>query len=192
MAFNSKGFKETALKKAKELEAALKSASNNGEFPILCDTSPCLYFMKTTFDPSLQLLDPIEFALDYLADRLVFTRLPETVALHPVCSAKKMGLDARLVELAEKCAEKVIVPDVTCCGFAGDKGFFQPELNAFGLRNLKKQLPPDTVHGLFHEPDLRDRLKPARRNTLSVHSLPRGPGDTSQGNTPLNPDPRLT
>lgn len=147
MAFNNKGFKNTALKKAKELEAALKSASNNGEVPILCDTSPCLHYMKTTFESSLELHDPIEFALDYLVDKLIFTRLPETVALHAVCSAKKMGLEARLVELAEKCAEKVIVPDVICCGFAGDKGFFQPELNAFGLRNLKKQLPKDTTSG---------------------------------------------
>ena len=40
------------------------------------------------------------------------------------------------------CAEKVVTPDVICCGFAGDRGFTVPELNAFGLRRLKKQLSP--------------------------------------------------
>ena len=27
-----------------------------------------------------------------------------------------------------------------CCGFAGDKGFTQPELNSWALRNLKLQV----------------------------------------------------
>ena len=32
-------------------------------------------------------------------------------------------------------------------GFAGDRGFTVPELNAFGLRRLKKQLPPEVRTG---------------------------------------------
>jgi D-lactate dehydrogenase len=48
MAFNSKGFVEIGDYKAKELEEALLKASNNGEYPILCDMSPCLYRMKET------------------------------------------------------------------------------------------------------------------------------------------------
>jgi len=31
--------------------------------------------------------------------------------------------------------------DVGCCGFAGDKGFTQPELNAHALRHLNKDIP---------------------------------------------------
>ena len=31
----------------------------------------------------------------------------------------------------------VIPPDITCCGFAGDKGFFTPELNQSALKTLK-------------------------------------------------------
>ena len=147
MAFNSKGFKRTAAEKAAELEEALMAASDGGRLPVLCDTSPCLHHMKKTLDPALQLYEPIEFTLDYLAKRLVFEPQPGAVALHAVCSAKKMGLEDKLVTLARMCAAEVVVPEVNCCGFAGDKGFSVPELNAFGLRNLKDQLPAGVTEG---------------------------------------------
>jgi D-lactate dehydrogenase len=147
MPFASKGIFETADQKAAELGDALLKASDNGRIPILCDMSPCLYHMKETLDSRLQLFEPIEFTLKYLDDRLEFQKVPETVAIHTVCSAKKMGLEADFQRLAEMCAEKVIVPDIICCGFAGDRGFNVPELNAFGLRRLKPQLSPDVRAG---------------------------------------------
>ena len=147
MPFASKGITETAEEKARELGDALLNASDNGRIPILCDMSPCLYHMKETLDPRLQLFEPIEFTLKYLSQRLEFKKVPETVAIHTVCSAKKMGLEADFKRLAEMCAEKVATPEVICCGFAGDRGFTVPELNAFGLRRLKQQLPPEVREG---------------------------------------------
>ena len=147
MPFASKGMAETASKKASELGRALMGASDDGRIPVLCDMSPCLYHMKQTQDNRLQLYDPVRLALTHLVDRLVFEKLPETIAIHTVCSAKKMGLEADFKQLAEMCAAEVIVPDITCCGFAGDRGFTVPELNAFGLRRLKEQLPADVKGG---------------------------------------------
>jgi D-lactate dehydrogenase len=147
MPFASKGMTETADQKVRELGDVLLSASDNGRIPILCDMSPCLYHMKETLDSRLQLFEPIEFTLKYLASRLEFRKVAETVAIHTVCSAKKMGLEADFLRLAEMCAEKVITPDVICCGFAGDRGFNVPELNAFGLRRLKQQLTPEVNAG---------------------------------------------
>jgi D-lactate dehydrogenase len=147
MPFASKGIIETADEKARELEKALLRVSDNGHIPILCDMSPCLHHMKETLDTRLQLFEPIEFTLKYLVDRLDIQKISGTVAIHTVCSAKKMGLEADFLRLAEICAEKVITPDVICCGFAGDRGFTLPELNAFGLRRLKKQLPPEVNTG---------------------------------------------
>jgi D-lactate dehydrogenase len=46
MAFSSKGYTEAGRKKSDELEAALLKTSRNGEFPVLCDMSPCLFTMK--------------------------------------------------------------------------------------------------------------------------------------------------
>jgi D-lactate dehydrogenase len=147
MPFASKGLNETAAAKAEELGEVLLNVSDNGRIPILCDMSPCLYHMKETLDTRLQLFEPIEFALTYLAPRLIFDKISEPIAIHTVCSAKKMGLEVAFRRLAEMCAAKVVTPDVICCGFAGDRGFTVPELNAFGLRRLKKQLPPEVNTG---------------------------------------------
>jgi len=147
MAFSSKGYTEAGTKKSKELEAALLKASENGRYLVLCDMSPCLYTMKDNMEPNMKLYEPVEFILEYLLPRLEITPLQETVTVFPVCSMKKMGLEDKLVELAGKCAAKVVVPETNCCGFAGDRGFSFPELNQHGLRDLKNQLPESIKNG---------------------------------------------
>ncbi len=137
-AFESKGFMNQADRKSSELSDALLAASNNGEIPVLCDTSPCFYRMKATLDKRLQLFEPIEFVLTYLMDRLRFTQLDVKVAVHPTCSTRKLGLEVKLEQLARACAREVVMPaDVYCCGFAGDRGFNFPELNEAALKDLR-------------------------------------------------------
>jgi len=147
MAFLSKGYTEAGLKKSNELEAALLKASENGKYPVLCDMSPCLYTMKDIMGTKLKLYEPIEFILEFLLPNLEITPLSETITVFPVCSTKKMGLEDKLVLLAEKCASDVFVPQTNCCGFAGDRGFTFPELNEHGLRDLKNQIPKEVKHG---------------------------------------------
>lgn len=147
MAFLSKGYMDAGHKKSDELEAALIRASNNGEFPVLCDMSPCLYTMRENMKSKLNLYEPVEFITTYLLPHLNITPVNETITVFPVCSMKKMGLDGQLVYLAEICATKVIVSDTNCCGFAGDRGFTYPELNKHGLRTLRTQLPETVKHG---------------------------------------------
>jgi len=147
MAFSSKGYTITGEKKSNELEAALIKASNNGEYPVLCDMSPCLYTMKENMNSILKLYEPVEFISVYLLPYLVITPIDEVITVFPVCSMKKMGLDMKMVDLAKICATKVIVAETNCCGFAGDRGFFYPELNKHGLRNLKAQLPDSVKQG---------------------------------------------
>jgi D-lactate dehydrogenase len=135
--FESKGFMTEADAKARELEAALLEATDGGRLPVLCDTSPCLFRMKKVMDQRLALLEPVEFTLTHLMDRLQVTPADETIALHHTCSSIKMGLDARAMSLARACARTVVVPEhVGCCGFAGDRGFNYPELNASALEHL--------------------------------------------------------
>lgn len=138
MPFSSKGFVRVGAEKAAELESALLDASRGGEIPVVCDTSPCLLRMRRLFTDRLKLYEPVEFAYDYLLDKLSVTRFPETVAIHTTCSSQKMGLDDKFLAVAQKCADRVIVPErVGCCGFAGDRGFSFPELNAAALADLK-------------------------------------------------------
>jgi len=138
MPFSSKGFVRVGDQKAAELEAALLDISQGGEIPVVCDTSPCLLRMRRLFTGNLQLYEPVEFAHRYLLDKLNISRLPETVAIHTTCSSQKMGLDASFLAVAQACAAEVVVPErVGCCGFAGDRGFSFPELNAAALADLK-------------------------------------------------------
>jgi D-lactate dehydrogenase len=147
MAFSSKGYADAGHKKSDELETALLKASEDGKYPVLCDMSPCLFTMKENMKSDLKLYEPVEFILEYLLPNLEITPLQETITVFPVCSIKKMGLEEKLIDLAEKCASKVIVPETNCCGFAGDRGFSFPELNEHGLRHLKMQLPVEVKHG---------------------------------------------
>ena len=141
MPFSSKGFNEAGATKSKQLEIALNKASNNGEYPVLCDTSPCTKTMIEKFKSDLKLYEPIEFALDFLSEDLEFTPINEPITIHTTCSSKKMGLDIKFRKLAYMCAKEVIIPaDVNCCGFAGDRGFNYPELNESALRDLPKSI----------------------------------------------------
>src|SRR5690554_861314 len=141
MAFSSKGLRVQAKKKEDELNEALLKASRNGELPIVCDMSPCLLHMRETLDRRLQLYDQVEFIHDFLLERLQITRQPVTVAIHTTCSSTKMQLEEKFLTVASRCAAKVIVPEnVACCGWAGDRGFFYPELSNSALAPLKQGL----------------------------------------------------
>ena len=146
--FESKGLADAADRKSAELEAALTRASDGGRIPIVFDTSPCAYRMKRQLEARLPVMDIVEFAHDVLLDRLAFTRQQRSIAVHPVCSLRKMELDSKLETIARACAETVTIPDaVLCCGWAGDKGFTTPELNAHALRFLKVGLPAGCADG---------------------------------------------
>ena len=148
MPFESKGLPEIGDRMAAKLEKKLLKASNDGAIPVLCDTSPCVYRMRRVFKSELKLYEPAEFIHDFLLDKLEFTQLPETVAVHVTCSSLKMGLQDKFLAVAQKCAAKVVrPPKIKCCGFAGDAGFETPELNASALEGLKEALPPETTSG---------------------------------------------
>jgi D-lactate dehydrogenase len=146
--FDSKGHQHTAEAKAGELEAALRAASDDGRLPIVFDTSPCAYRMKQSVQARLPVFDLVEFLHDRVLPRLRIRPLDAPVAVHPVCSVRKMGLEAKLHAVARACARAVTTPaDVGCCGWAGDRGFTFPELNAHALRALPRSLPPDCAAG---------------------------------------------
>jgi D-lactate dehydrogenase len=137
LAFESKGFPRQADELARELERALLVATEDGKLPVVCDTSPCAQRMKATLDARLAIFESAEFVHDRLMPHLRFAKVPGPVALHVTCSATKMGLEPKLRALAGACAEKVVVPATGCCGFAGDRGFTNPELNASALSGLR-------------------------------------------------------
>ncbi|NVK19140.1 MAG: FAD-binding oxidoreductase [Methylocystaceae bacterium] len=135
--FDSKGLQNVADHKAQELAVSLLTASENGKYPIVFDTSPCTFRMKTMQKEGLSLYDITEFLHDHVIHKLPIKKLNRKVAVHATCSTQKMDLQAKLRTIVEHCVTEVVVPErVGCCGFAGDKGFTQPQLNAYALRHL--------------------------------------------------------
>ncbi len=149
--YESKGLDEVAERKTAEVARALEAASDGGRLPILSDTSPCTYRLKQALPEPLRPLDIVELIHDRLMERLRFERQTEPVALHVTCSGRRMGLEGKLKAIGQACADQAVLPDgVGCCGFAGDKGFTTPELNAHALRQLKDALPEGCAAGYSH------------------------------------------
>jgi D-lactate dehydrogenase len=138
--WESKGIMDIADRKSAELEEALFAASEQGTYPVLCDQSPCLHRMRNVMT-KVKLYEPVEFIYTFLKDKLEFSPIDKPISIHVTCSTQKMGLRDMMISLAGLCSAKVIVPEeVGCCGFAGDKGFTNPEVNTYALRKLKPQL----------------------------------------------------
>jgi len=158
--FSSKGFEagnKTAVNRTIE---SFFRWSDEGHLPIVVDTSPCTYGLKTCraqltdenqqkFD-KLLILDSVEFVHGVILPRLPILRRLNSVALHPVCSAAKMGISSKLVTLAEACSEEVVVPqEAGCCAFAGDRGFLHPELTRSATAPEATELEPQRHDGYF-------------------------------------------
>lgn len=148
MAFSSKGYKEEGAKKSKELEDALFKASEGGKIPVLFDMSPCFYtFHEANGNKDLKIYDPVEFMLDFVMPKLTVKNPKKLATVFPVCSVKKIGMEQKLYQLTQMCAEKVTFVETNCCGFAGDRGFTFPELNKHGQRHLAEQIPAGCEDG---------------------------------------------
>ncbi|HET6821097.1 MAG TPA: FAD-linked oxidase C-terminal domain-containing protein, partial [Anaerolineales bacterium] len=141
MPFVSKGY--SAAYKATLHKTILKlwDWSDEGKYPIIMDTTSCTHTLRTCSDDltnedkelwkRLTILDSIEFLHDYVLPKLNMSPLDEEVILHPNCSARKLGLDSKLLGIAQKCARSATVPlNLSCCAFAGDRGLLFPELTA--------------------------------------------------------------
>ncbi len=148
LAFGSKGFTREAEQVAEKLIAKFWSWSEEGKIPILVDSSPCALQLKTLLAQKgmkVRALDSVELAAEILP-LLSVQKKQSRAILHPVCSIEKMGLRPSLKAVAESCADEVVIPaSANCCGFAGDRGFFVPELTraatAEQAREITKQPP---------------------------------------------------
>ena len=138
--FSSKGYHEAHAATANRTIEAFWRWSEEGRLPVVVDTSPCTYGLRTcrgVLEPAnqarldrLRILDGVEYAASLLP-RLAVKRRQQRVVLHPVCSLVKMNLVPQLEQVARACATEVVLPiDAGCCGFAGDRGWLLPELTA--------------------------------------------------------------
>ena len=65
---------------------------------------------------SFALYEPVEFIRHFLADKLEWTKVRDSVSVHVPCSSKKMGVASAFEELAGRCAHEVTPSGIPCCG----------------------------------------------------------------------------
>ncbi len=149
--FSSKGYNIANKEMLKKTINKCWLWSEAGKYPIVCDTSPCSYSLKTCSKyleqtehekwQKMQFLDLIEFVHDYLLPKLKRKVLNKKIIVHPVCSIEKMGLTEKLIAILKSCSNDVSIPiNTSCCGFAGDRGFSHPELTSSALETEAQEL----------------------------------------------------
>ena len=144
--FTSKGLNQAGSMLSKKTMQALMSVSKGGEYPIVCDASPCSIHLIRHKSKALNILDMPNFIDHYVLPQLVITAPTHEMVLHIPCSCQHIDGGQSLKNIANKIARKVIIPEgIDCCAFAGDKGFYFPKLNEHALRHLKKQFPQGNI-----------------------------------------------
>ncbi|MCB1517921.1 MAG: FAD-binding oxidoreductase [Hyphomicrobiaceae bacterium] len=137
--FLSKGFPDKAKEVGGRLHKQLDQVSGNGKFDIVTDMSTCSLHLK---QDGQKVADSAEFLLAEVLPHLTIGKKIDMVAVHHNCSAQRMKEQQITEALAAACADEVaVLKSVTCCGYAGDKGLYRPDLNAHALRFAKNDVP---------------------------------------------------
>lgn len=138
--FLSKGFPQEARKLGDALHRRLEDTRGPGVVASVTDMSTCAAHMQKDGE---EMRDSAEFLLEMVLPHLTIGHPLDLVAVHHNCSAQRISEPPRTETLARACAKKIaVLSSVTCCGYAGDKGMYQPEFNAHALRFARNDIPP--------------------------------------------------
>ena len=146
--FQSKGFPEQAASVGTDLKRELSALSDAGRLSVVTDASTCAKHLRE-FPGDAPVLDSSQFLLSQVLPRLTITQKLPVVAVHHNCSAQRLAEQPMTEAIARACADEIaVLSSVTCCGYAGDKGLFFPELNAHATRFAKNDIPAGCTLGV--------------------------------------------
>lgn len=132
-------YEEIDERALKDLTDALMVASKNGTYPIVIDHSAC-FSHAFNHIKGLEILDISEFLYTLLPD-LNITKVSEKVIVHKQCKIKSAHKSQFIELIARACADEVFnIKTFACDGFAGQKGFFTPELNKCATKDLAMEV----------------------------------------------------
>ncbi len=153
--WTSKGYADGARLMANRTVEAIWRWSGEGELAVVIDASSCALGLagevvgalteeNVERHGRLDILDSVAWATRLLASLPIRERLG-SVAVHPTCSTRHLGLERELREVAAAIADRVTQPlEATCCGMAGDRGMLHPELSESATRNEVAELARDS------------------------------------------------
>jgi D-lactate dehydrogenase len=126
-----------------------------GRLPLVTDASSCALGLadlgplldddrRARFD-AITVLDSIDFVHDTVLPGLVerggWTRSDDAIVVHATCSVQHAHNVDRLLAIVGAVTTNVLTPAAgSCCGFAGDRGFWRPELTASATAGLSREL----------------------------------------------------
>ena len=139
--FSSKGFIPAYSHTANASIEKLWNWTNGGKAPILMDVTSCTHSLQNAESylteenkekfKQMKIVDSIDFVSDYLLPKLTIRAKKNRIVFHPVCTTLKMNLIQKLQNIGNACAIEAVIPFLSgCCGMAGDRGFYFPELTA--------------------------------------------------------------
>lgn len=114
---------------------------------IVVDNSSCTYsFRKNSIYKDFEFLDVLEF-INLLIQKKPekFKKIYNKIYIQNICSVQKLKLQDSFLNIGNHISKKIEFNSFSeCCGFAGDRGIFYPEINQTAIKNLKKRL--DTLN----------------------------------------------
>jgi D-lactate dehydrogenase len=138
--WSSKGLDDGHELMANRMVEAMWRWSEEGALPVVTDASSCALGLSAEVAPALseenrerhgglEVLDSISWLHDRVVPGLSVADKLGSVAIHPTCSARHLGVAGKLESVAAAIADDVHLPlEATCCGMAGDRGLLHPEL----------------------------------------------------------------
>ena len=158
--FSSKGFAPAYHYTVNKTVELLWQQTQKGTLPVLVDVTSCtlslqhalpyLSDVNKTYFNKLHFIDSIDFAADYLLPRLKIKNKKESIVFHPVCSVYKMNLLSKLQMIGNACAVDAVIPFTSgCCGMAGDRGFYYPQLTDCATKNEANEVITKTYDGYY-------------------------------------------
>ena len=160
MPFSSKGYQETYKNTLSKTITKFWEWSEGGKYSIVIDTTSCAHSLRTAEEyftqkdlkryQNLTFLDSLELIHDTLLPKLEIHPVDEDVVLHPNCSARKLGLEEKILAIAQMCARSATIPfNLGCCAFAGDRGLLHPELTTSATEKESAEVLEGNFSGYY-------------------------------------------
>ena len=158
--FSSKGFADAYRITANKMIGKLWESSMEGKIPIVMDVTSCTQTLKSCrnyltdenkarFD-QMMFIDVIDFAAEKLLPRLKIPKQKDAIVLHPVCSVYKMGSLRKMQMIGDACSANAHIPlFAKCCGMAGDRGFYYPQLTASATKFEAEEVKQKKYDGYY-------------------------------------------
>jgi D-lactate dehydrogenase len=158
--FSSKGFIPAYVHTVNKTVELLWKWTQQGRQPVLIDVTSCTHSLQQalpylsdtnkTYFRNLQFIDSIDFAADYLLPRLSIKNKKQNIVFHPVCSTYKMSLLSKLQVVGNSCSNNSNIPFMSgCCGMAGDRGFYYPELTKAATSKEANEINSEEYDGYY-------------------------------------------